>query len=180
MAAADMFAGGKRKVDVVAKLGVSAQTASRWHRRGCPRGGTALVCGTDSVTGASASADVALAPIRSVIRSRRPRALLSDSRVLRERARASPLGRRRGTRLYALRGNRCDTRSQSRSGSTGRDRPVQRPTRLTDAARPVRIPLNGRLAFAGPFLEFPLERLLMSDGVWGRVHRDLPGRRGTR
>lgn len=32
MAAADMFARGKRQVDVVAKLGVSAQTASRWHR----------------------------------------------------------------------------------------------------------------------------------------------------
>ena len=27
-----MFAGGKRQVDVVDKLGVSAQTASRWHR----------------------------------------------------------------------------------------------------------------------------------------------------
>ncbi|UGT90151.1 winged helix-turn-helix domain-containing protein [Mycobacterium ostraviense] len=32
MAAADMFARGKRQVDVVDKLGVSAQTASRWHR----------------------------------------------------------------------------------------------------------------------------------------------------
>ena len=32
MAAADMFARGKRQVDVVSKLGVSAQTASRWHR----------------------------------------------------------------------------------------------------------------------------------------------------
>ena len=27
-----MFAGGKRQVDVVTALGVSAQTASRWHR----------------------------------------------------------------------------------------------------------------------------------------------------
>ena len=27
-----MFAGGKRQVDVVTELGVSAQTASRWHR----------------------------------------------------------------------------------------------------------------------------------------------------
>ncbi|WP_163753257.1 winged helix-turn-helix domain-containing protein [Mycobacterium botniense] len=32
MAAADMFARGKRQVDVMDKLGVSAQTASRWHR----------------------------------------------------------------------------------------------------------------------------------------------------
>lgn len=32
MAAADMFARGKRQVDVVDTLGVSAQTASRWHR----------------------------------------------------------------------------------------------------------------------------------------------------
>jgi transposase len=32
MAAADMFARGKRQVDVVDKLGVSAQTASRWHQ----------------------------------------------------------------------------------------------------------------------------------------------------
>ena len=32
MAAADMFARGKRQIDVVTKLGVSAQTASRWHR----------------------------------------------------------------------------------------------------------------------------------------------------
>jgi putative chitinase len=31
MAAADMFARGERQVDVVDKLGVSAQTASRWH-----------------------------------------------------------------------------------------------------------------------------------------------------
>lgn len=32
MAAADMFAKGKRQIDVVTKLGVSAQTASRWHK----------------------------------------------------------------------------------------------------------------------------------------------------
>ncbi|WP_082123084.1 helix-turn-helix domain-containing protein [Mycobacterium nebraskense] len=32
MAAAGMFARGKRQVDVMDKLGVSAQTASRWHR----------------------------------------------------------------------------------------------------------------------------------------------------
>jgi transposase len=32
MAAADMFARGKRQVDVVSELGVSAQTASRWNR----------------------------------------------------------------------------------------------------------------------------------------------------
>jgi transposase len=30
--AADMFARGKRQVDVVTELGVSAQTASRWYR----------------------------------------------------------------------------------------------------------------------------------------------------
>jgi transposase len=32
MAAADMFAAGKRQVDVADTLGVSAQTASRWHQ----------------------------------------------------------------------------------------------------------------------------------------------------
>jgi len=32
MAAADMCAQGKRQLDVVAELGVTAQTASRWHR----------------------------------------------------------------------------------------------------------------------------------------------------
>jgi transposase len=32
MQAADMFDRGKRQVDVVTELGVSAQTASRWHR----------------------------------------------------------------------------------------------------------------------------------------------------
>ena len=32
MAAADMFARGRRQVDVVTELGVSAQTASRWYR----------------------------------------------------------------------------------------------------------------------------------------------------
>jgi transposase len=32
MRAAEMFGRGKRQVDVVTELGVSAQTASRWHR----------------------------------------------------------------------------------------------------------------------------------------------------
>src|SRR5437870_3163805 len=32
MRAAEMFDRGKRQVDVVVELGVSAQTASRWHR----------------------------------------------------------------------------------------------------------------------------------------------------
>ncbi|UQX11338.1 helix-turn-helix domain-containing protein [Candidatus Mycobacterium methanotrophicum] len=32
MAAAGMLARGKRQADVVDKLGVTAQTASRWHR----------------------------------------------------------------------------------------------------------------------------------------------------
>jgi transposase len=32
MQAADMFARGKRQADVVTELGVSPQTASRWHR----------------------------------------------------------------------------------------------------------------------------------------------------
>ena len=32
MAAAEMFARGKRQVDIVVELGVSAQTASRWYR----------------------------------------------------------------------------------------------------------------------------------------------------
>lgn len=30
------------------------------------------------------------------------------------------------------------------------------------------------------FWSVSVERLLMADGVWGRVHRDLPGRWGTR
>ena len=33
-----MFARGKRQVDVAAELGVSAQTASRWHRAWAERG----------------------------------------------------------------------------------------------------------------------------------------------
>src|SRR5262249_25890959 len=45
MAAADMFARGKRQIDVVNKLGVSAQTASRWHR-------TFLTEGKKGLTGA--------------------------------------------------------------------------------------------------------------------------------
>ena len=38
MQAAEMFARGKRQVDVVTELGVSAQTASRWHRAFAERG----------------------------------------------------------------------------------------------------------------------------------------------
>jgi transposase len=45
MAAAEMYARGKRQVDVVNKLGVSAQTASRWHR-------TFLTEGKKGLTGA--------------------------------------------------------------------------------------------------------------------------------
>jgi transposase len=45
MTAAQMFARGKRQVDVVDALGVSAQTASRWHR-------TFLAEGTDGLAGA--------------------------------------------------------------------------------------------------------------------------------
>ncbi|TVS74470.1 winged helix-turn-helix domain-containing protein [Mycobacterium helveticum] len=45
MAAADMFAHGKRQVDVVSELGVTAQTASRWHR-------TFLAEGKDGLVGA--------------------------------------------------------------------------------------------------------------------------------
>lgn len=37
-----MFARGKRQVDVVAELGVSAQTASRWHRSFAERGRAGL------------------------------------------------------------------------------------------------------------------------------------------
>jgi transposase len=42
MAAADMFARGKRQVDVVVELGVSAQTASRWYRAWSEGGRAAL------------------------------------------------------------------------------------------------------------------------------------------
>lgn len=42
MRAAEMFARGKRQVDVVAELGVSAQTASRWHRDWLAGGRAAL------------------------------------------------------------------------------------------------------------------------------------------
>jgi transposase len=38
MRAADLFERGKRQVDVVAELEVSAQTASRWHRAWSGRG----------------------------------------------------------------------------------------------------------------------------------------------
>jgi transposase len=40
--AAEMFARGKRQVDVVVELGVSAQTASRWHRAWVSGGREAL------------------------------------------------------------------------------------------------------------------------------------------
>lgn len=43
MAAADMFAAGRRQVDVVAALEVSAQTASRWHRAWVAEGKDGLV-----------------------------------------------------------------------------------------------------------------------------------------
>lgn len=42
MQAAGMFAQGKRQVDVVVALGVSAQTASRWHRAWRDGGADAL------------------------------------------------------------------------------------------------------------------------------------------
>jgi transposase len=42
MRAAEMFARGKRQVDVVVELGVSAQTASRWHRAWTAGGRQAL------------------------------------------------------------------------------------------------------------------------------------------
>jgi transposase len=40
--AAGMFEHGRRQVDVVAELGVSAQTASRWHRAWAARGRAGL------------------------------------------------------------------------------------------------------------------------------------------
>ena len=43
MAAAEMFDRGKRQVDVVVELGVSAQTASRWHRIWTEQGREGLV-----------------------------------------------------------------------------------------------------------------------------------------
>jgi transposase len=43
MRAAEMFARGKRQVDVVVELGVTAQTASRWHRAWVDGGRDALV-----------------------------------------------------------------------------------------------------------------------------------------
>jgi transposase len=45
MQAADMFRRGKRQVDVVTKLGVSAQTASRWYRAWQQGGRAGLVGG---------------------------------------------------------------------------------------------------------------------------------------
>jgi transposase len=42
MRAAEMFAAGKRQVDVVVELGVSAQTASRWYRDWLTGGRAAL------------------------------------------------------------------------------------------------------------------------------------------
>jgi transposase len=43
MAAADMFGRGRRQADVAAKLGVSAQTASRWFQAWSAGGRAALV-----------------------------------------------------------------------------------------------------------------------------------------
>ena len=43
MRAVDLFEAGMRQVDVVNELGVSAQTASRWHRRWTVGGRAALI-----------------------------------------------------------------------------------------------------------------------------------------
>ncbi|WP_218002655.1 helix-turn-helix domain-containing protein [Nocardia brevicatena] len=45
MRAAEMFAAGRRQIDVVVELGVSAQTASRWHK-------TWIAQGRDGLAGA--------------------------------------------------------------------------------------------------------------------------------
>jgi putative chitinase len=72
-AAADMFARGKGQVDVVDKLGVSAQTASRWHpiflaegKKGLPnqRLGSPQSTGIDDCSSADAGGSIALPPRR--------------------------------------------------------------------------------------------------------------------
>jgi len=52
---------------------------------------------------------------------------------------------------------------------------------LADVAGSVRMHPNGVAGvLLASFLTVSMERLHMSDGIWGRVHLDLPGRRGTR
>lgn len=72
MAAADMFARGKRQVDVVSELGVSAQTASRWHRA-WRDGGRAALAGAGRAGRLRKLSDEQLAQVQAAL-AKGPRA----------------------------------------------------------------------------------------------------------
>jgi transposase len=72
MQAAEMFARGKRQVDVVAELGVSAQTASRWYRA-WQQGGRAALAGSGRAGRARRLSDAQLADVEAAL-AKGPRA----------------------------------------------------------------------------------------------------------
>jgi transposase len=66
MAAAEMFRRGKRQVDVVTELGVSAQTASRWYR-GWQEGGRAALAGAGRAGRMRRLSDAQLAQVQAAL-----------------------------------------------------------------------------------------------------------------
>jgi transposase len=72
MRAADMFRRGKRQVDVAAKLGVSAQTASRWFRV-WEQGGRAALAGAGRAGRARRLTEVQLSEVEAAL-AKGPRA----------------------------------------------------------------------------------------------------------
>jgi transposase len=67
MQAVDMFARGKRQVDVVVELGVSAQTASRWYRA-WQEGGREALAGAGRAGRARRLSDARLAAVEAALR----------------------------------------------------------------------------------------------------------------
>ena len=67
MKAAGMFARGKRQVDVVTALGVSAQTASRWYRAWVEEGRSGLA-GAGRAGRAGKLTDTQLAAVEAALR----------------------------------------------------------------------------------------------------------------
>jgi transposase len=66
MQAADMFARGRRQVDVVSELGVSAQTASRWYR-GWVEGGRDALAGAGRAGRSRRLSDEQLARVQAAL-----------------------------------------------------------------------------------------------------------------
>jgi transposase len=72
MQAVEMFARGKRQVDVVSELGVSAQTASRWHRA-WQDGGRGALAGAGRAGRSRRLSDAQLAEVEAAL-AKGPRA----------------------------------------------------------------------------------------------------------